>query len=435
MIWGIVSLILLLIIIGLTIWLLVISNNCPTKKKLNETCVSTQDCNSGLVCSAGGTIGTTTGVSVCKVAYGQTCSISSECSSGQSCVNGICKTPLGTKGGACPCEVGFTCISNVCRAIVGQPCLVGSDCSTGICSDNICVVTEGPTGSSCPSSCSSNTDCSSRSSHSSHSSSSCSSPRSSRDSRSKYYTCSDTDCSKTKYDLTSTIDSSLNSSYSSYHSKSSSPDCRRKSMTSSNSSNNSSYNNSYDCSSPSTLSKTSYDCSSSSNSKSHNYVKRGVYKTNTTNSDSTVFTAIEQPIIDIASYTTKFLLLLENGNLVLNSGITNTFLTTNKKMFRIVRFGSDIVGVDRKGKLYTQNFSNSSGNYWAWEHLSAFPSDAVFINSTNTFTNLEVLTCSEKAFTYVYSTTWKNGTYLNKRKQKDFRYYGKDLTRYIDFDE
>ena len=79
MIWGIISLILLLVIIGLVIWLLVRGNNCPKKSALNQPCLTTTDCNSGLVCSSGGgsilgiTGATGTVGNVCKVAYGGVC--------------------------------------------------------------------------------------------------------------------------------------------------------------------------------------------------------------------------------------------------------------------------------------------------------------------------------------------------------------------------
>ena len=52
MIWGIISLILLLVVIGLVIWLLVRhSDTSPPKAGVNQACNSNVDCNGGLVCS------------------------------------------------------------------------------------------------------------------------------------------------------------------------------------------------------------------------------------------------------------------------------------------------------------------------------------------------------------------------------------------------
>ena len=59
----------------------------------------------------------------------------------------------------------------------------------------------------------------------------------------------------------------------------------------------------------------------------------------------------------------------------------------------------------------------------------------MFINSTNNYQNLEVLTCSNKAYLYTFNTSWKNGAVTSKRHQKNFRYYGQDINRYIDIDE
>jgi len=192
MIWGIISLILLLVVIGLVIWLLVRGNNCPKKSALNQPCLTTTDCNSGLVCSSGGgsavtgiTGATGTVGNICKLAFGGVGFSNSECAAGHVRSHENCPLALGTQGKACPCDVGFTCINNVCRAIVGQPCVNNGDCSTNICENNICVANSGGcTGFNPPSSCSSYSACSS-------SSDSC---NSSSNSSSNYYKTDSNEC-------------------------------------------------------------------------------------------------------------------------------------------------------------------------------------------------------------------------------------------------
>jgi hypothetical protein len=495
MIWGIISLILLLIIIGLTIWLLVRQSNvCPDKKKLNENCSNTIDCNSGLVCSVS-TSGITGGTgNICKVAFGGVCSTSSECGSGLSCNGGICSTSLGTGGQPCPCATGFTCINNICRAIVGKPCTNGTDCATGVCINSVCGVT-GMTGShyntdsfnytdsrsrryNSSDSCSDKYSHSRRStdsysgksstdSHSRKSSTDSYSRKSSTDSysrksstdsysgkykdsskhsksfddSSKYptslnssllFSCTDTDCDGTRYSLNSSENSSI-----SRHKPDSSSFDRSRSRSRSRSRFSSS-DRSSSCS-PKRCRKRYNSSSLTSNySSSHDsYVRRGVYATNASNNDRTLFTSIEEPIIDITKNTNNgFLLLLKDGNIVLNSGTSNTMLLTNKKMFRMIRFGTEVIGLDRKGKLYYRDRTNSITNTWNWEHLKNYPSDVQFIASTNTpYTKLEVLTCRGKALLYTFSTNWKNGNVVNTRKTRNPRYYGATVSRYIDINE
>ena len=154
--------------------------------------------------------------------------------------------------------------------------------------------------------------------------------------------------------------------------------------------------------------------------------------TNEQNQDQTLFTSIEQPIIDIAK-TDKIYLLLDNGNIAVNNGMSNTIYYTNKKVERMVRFGNQIIGISKKGKLYYGTKSNA--NSWNWESLNNYPHDAIFINSTNNGNNLEVLTCRDKAYLYTFSTNWKDGVATSTRKTHDLRFYGKDVNRYIDIDE
>ncbi len=105
-------------------------------------------------------------------------------------------------------------------------------------------------------------------------------------------------------------------------------------------------------------------------------------------------------------------------------------------MQRIVRFGTEIVGLDRKGKLYARNTTNTMTNTWNWEHVRNYPSDVQFIDSTNTpYNNLEVLTCRGKSFLYTFSSNWKNGDPTNVRKTRTPRYYGVNTSRYIDINE
>jgi len=435
MIWGIFSLILLLIIIGLVIWLLVRSDNCPKKGKLNDSCNTTTDCNSGLVCSVGsGTALTTDNVNTgtsktCRVATGEVCSTATECAAGLTCQNGVCIEALGTNGQACPCEVGFTCISNVCRAIVGQPCAANSDCATGICENSICVASSGSTGCSSYYDTSCDTSDYSRNCDTSDYSDS-------RYSDSRYSRDSGSYSRRHSYDSRDSGSHSYDSRRHSYDSRRHSYDSRRHSYDSSEcykpyTSDYSSYSHkshSYDTSDYSKpYSYDTSDCYSD-----HKYVRRGVYVTNEQNQDQTLFTQIEQPIIDIVK-TDKIYLLLKNGNIAANTGMNTTMYMANKKMLRMVRFGNEIVGMDKKGKLFSA--SKSNGNIWNWEHLKNYPDDVEFIDSTNTGTNLEVLTCRGKAFVYTYSSTWKEGKYASSRKTHDYRYYGKDLARYIDIDQ
>ncbi len=436
MIWGIISLILLLVVIGLVIWLLVKhSETCPTKAGVNQPCNSSVDCNGGLVCSVingitgatGSVGGVTVGVAavgtggrVCKVAYGGICSANTECASGQVCRGGVCTVPLGTQGRACPCDTGFTCMNNVCRAIVGQACTSNTDCSTGNCQNNICFPAgmtgmTGNTGSWCNSSDSSNSRChSSRHSYdssdsrhhdSSYDSRHHNSSYDSRDTRhhnssdsrdsgsyehdkkhSDFYSCSDSDCGKTPYSMSDSHNSTRH--------------CNRNSSLSSN---------------------------------SHaSYVRRGVYVTNQQNQDQTLFTGIEQPIIDVVK-TDKIYLLLKNGNIAANSGINNVMYVTDKKMSRMVRFGNDILGLNNKGKIHQA--VKSASNTWTWEHLRNFPCDAIFIDSTNNGGHLEVLTASDKSYLYVYSANWKDGNKMATRKTNEPRFYGKDINRYLDLNE
>ena len=461
MIWGIVSLILLIIVIGLVIWLLVRSTT-TTKSNLNQACNNTSDCNSGLVCVNTLGVTGTNRTGVCKVAFGGVCVATSDCSAGQSCINGVCTMNLGTNGQVCPCAVGFTCVGNVCRAIVGQPCMNNSDCSTGVCLNNVCMPAgmTGMTGcftsdftrdtnSRCTDSSNSrrhhntstntntnsNNSSNSRRHNSSFTSDSTNRSRSrspcsrfstdSRSSRSRstsdsssnsssdeFYTCSKSDCSKSKYSINKNLHCDKRESSSDLISAS--QDILASSDT-----------------------KTDFNTDFNTDSNCNRYLKRGVYVTNQQNQDRTLFTGIDKAIIDIVQQGTStgnFFLLLADGSMVSTIGIANTMISTNKKMIRIVRFGSEVIGLDKNGKLYSKA-STSTANYWIWEHLSGFPRNVVFINSTNDFQFLEVLTCENKVFIFKFGADWRNGVATSKSKQKTLRFYGQDLNRFIDIDE
>jgi hypothetical protein len=469
MIWGIIALILLLIIIGLVIWLLVRNSNTNSNKAgVNQACNTSADCNGGLVCSVingiTGMTGSVGGVNVgvvavgggrvCKVAYGGVCSANTDCASGQSCMNGVCSTTLGTQGKACPCDSGFTCVSNVCRAIVGQACMSNTDCSTGICMNNICMPrgTTGMSGSTGNTGCwdsRSGCDSNSRSGYDSSDSRHC---RDSDDSRRSHDSgesrhCRDSSDSHNSRDDSESHNSrddseSHNSRHDSesHNSKKSSSEeftscsdsnCGRTAYSLDSSS-------SFDCSEKKCKKKCESSLFDSNNSNPNNsssassYTRRGVYVTDQQNRDRTLFTAIEQPIIDVVK-TDKTYLLLKNGNVAANAGINNTIYITDKKMSRMVRFGNEIVGLGKKGSLYQAVKSGS--NTWRWEHLKNFPCDVVFINSTNTGTNLEVMTAANKAYLYAFSGNWKEGNKTNTRKTSDPRFYGKDVSRFLDLNE
>jgi hypothetical protein len=76
-----------------------------------------------------------------------------------------------------------------------------------------------------------------------------------------------------------------------------------------------------------------------------------------------------------------------------------------------------------------------TGGNWTWSRLQNFPDRVIFIDTTNDYQNLEVLTDSGKAYLYKYSTDWRNGKCSSTRKQRDYRYYGQSLTRWIDIDQ
>ena len=192
------SLLAIIVLIILAVWLLVrtLRSDDVGGKKLNESCTHTSECTGGLVCSAG----------VCKVTKGEVCSSTDECAQNLECKSGICEPKLGKVSENCPCDTNHTCVNNICKVIVGGPCTSDSECSTGLCDNNICVVasldlvtTRTMDNNSCSdtsrytSSCKTDTDIcysSEYDTHSRHRASS--SPKS-------FYSCSKTDCSKSKY--------------------------------------------------------------------------------------------------------------------------------------------------------------------------------------------------------------------------------------------
>lgn len=131
--------------------------------------------------------------------------------------------------------------------------------------------------------------------------------------------------------------------------------------------------------------------------------------------------------------TDRLYLLLADGNVVATTGTSPSMVyMTDKKMVRMVRFGTQIIGVNKDGKLF---YAVRSGtNTWTWTPLRSYPKDVSFINSTNTGNNLEVVTCGGKAFLYTYSSDWQNGTPTSVRKTHLHRYYGNDTSVWIDID-
>ena len=468
MIWGIVGLILLLIIIGLVVWLLLRTGTSPAKARVNQPCRNTTDCTAGLVCApilgvTGTVIATaTTGFSgVCKVPSGGVCIISTDCVAGQNCVNNICTTsPSNINGGPCPCGSGLTCVNNVCRAVNGQVCTTGAQCASGNCQNNICVAQLSPTGMTghCYDTTCYTTFCDTSNDTSSNSrkyrrhrrySDSTNTSKDSRDSYSKHskdsYSTKTSKYSKDSKDSYSKNSRDSNDSYSkdsrdSYSKDSYSKDTKTYSDSSGDKKRYQRRRSSSLNSVCTTGSENTYDTSNETSrfSKHKSYLKRGVYVTTATNTDRTLFTGIDKPIIDIVqqgSSTANFYLLLSDGTMINAMGIRNTMLSTNKRMFRIVRFGTEVIGLDKKGRLYSRNAASSTDTYWVWERLTAFPKDVIFINSTNNYSHLEVLTSHHKAYLYAFSSTWKDATAMSCTKRKDFRFYGQDLNRWIDINE
>lgn len=433
MIFYVIAGIILLILIGLVIWLLVRQTGTattPTGKKLGESCTSTSECNTGLICSSGNLPLATPGViSVCKVAPGGVCAVSADCSTGFGCSNGICVSNLGRLNAPCPCDTGFTCINNVCKANTGGICTIDSDCANGTCVNGMCMVNPAPNPNPTPPTCcSSSSTSSSNSDCSSYSNSSISS--------------SNSDCSSYSHDKHKNSDKSWSWSQSW-------SDCNSDTSNSSNSSNSSGckkkrgHHDRHDSHETDSHHGNS-ECSSENESRC-GYLKRGVYSTNQNNNDQTSFTNIEVPIIDIAKPANNFMMLLGDGNMAMSSSTTPssnsniTYMKTNKKMLRMVRFGNELVAIDGKGKLYTQRapapLTNNNHRSWNWEKLCNFPKNAIFINSLNNGTYLEVVTNEGRSYLYQYGANWMSGTYTSKRKTCTLRFYGKDTSRYIDINE
>jgi len=131
-----IALALLIIMLILIIWLLARGSGtiCDVTGQLNSPCSQNNQCNSGLVCSL------EPGGGVCRVGPGGVCSISTQCSNGLTCINGVCSGPGGRLNQACPCGEGLTCTNGVCKSRVLGPCLVTADCADGRCINNVCTL-------------------------------------------------------------------------------------------------------------------------------------------------------------------------------------------------------------------------------------------------------------------------------------------------------
>ena len=449
-IWGIVALILILIVIGLIIWLL-LRQSTTVKKNLNQSCTISTECEAGLYCDTAllnmrgmntmniintinGMTGTIPPIGVCKIISGGKCNVNVDCGNGQVCNNNICSVPLGNLGQACPCANGFTCLGNICKIIPGGACRVNSDCSSNICSNNVCLMNgmtggdsgnsgnSGHTGtnwSSCDSSNSSNNSSNnckdsrySYSSPPSHRKSNSSNYSDHSDSSydSSFYTCTRTDCSDTLYSLDNSDKDKHDNSY------------------------NNNYNNNYNNKHNNKHENNQKECSSSSwNTECRSderAIRKGVYVTNEQNQDQTLYTNIDYSIIDVAK-TDKIYLLLENGDVSASSGINNIIYKTNYRMHRMVRFGNEIIGLCSNGKLYVAVKNNKT---WNWEKLSNFPKHVRFMDSTNNGSYLSVQT-NTHLYTYIFNGNWKNATVMAETQTHKLRFYGKDLSRYIDINE
>ena len=131
----IIVLILILVLVG---WLLIRNTQTTNeKRKLNQSCSKTSDCNTGLVCNK--TEGSTVGV--CKVSNGGVCTTTSDCSSDSTCQDGVCVAGSGVDK-PCPCGEGLTCVNNVCKVAIGETCNSDEECASGMCQCNVCVVTD-----------------------------------------------------------------------------------------------------------------------------------------------------------------------------------------------------------------------------------------------------------------------------------------------------
>ena len=121
--WVVVLFILLFLVIIFAIifffWDLgTIVKNVP----LGGTC-AIDNCIEGLVCEN----------SICKQPIGGQCDHITDCtSSATACQNSICvNTPLSGIGGTPPCQAGLINDNGICKVRIGGTCTVDSDCSTG----------------------------------------------------------------------------------------------------------------------------------------------------------------------------------------------------------------------------------------------------------------------------------------------------------------
>ena len=95
-----------------------------------KACTSNDQCSTGQVCSGG----------ICKSAGVISCSNASDCPTGQICQNSVCIVPSSVKctvSSQCPLGSYCNTATNTCqtqggKGIVGSPCLKPTDCNTGL---------------------------------------------------------------------------------------------------------------------------------------------------------------------------------------------------------------------------------------------------------------------------------------------------------------
>ena len=116
------------------------SNECGS----NRVCVDAQcrpRCTSNAMCPAGQTCDTSTGIGYCRDGTASGCTVDGQCSAGQRCLNGECLVQCTPGATSCPSAEQYCSDDGVCVLDTrprpfcddAHPCSSGSSCVDGIC--------------------------------------------------------------------------------------------------------------------------------------------------------------------------------------------------------------------------------------------------------------------------------------------------------------
>jgi len=116
-IWTIVIIVIVVIVIvAIIVWLLFFLPGSPARVGQGASCTSNNNCNSGLVCSAG----------KCRIAPEGLCTSNGQCSNGYVCDDLTCHGALGALcSGDAQCAQPFICDGGVCNY---EACTISSHC-------------------------------------------------------------------------------------------------------------------------------------------------------------------------------------------------------------------------------------------------------------------------------------------------------------------